>query len=103
MTTAVLSGWTVMACTSCGMTEPALISGDLSHPDRRDPLRRWCHGPVISVRYVPCDPASLELAARAVHEVTGGGAPFGKSPRSKTKVSAALLVETVVRALGASE
>lgn len=54
------------------------------------------------VRVVPCDQASLERAARAVHEVTGGGAPFG-SPKSKTKVSAALLVETVVRALGATE
>lgn len=61
------------------------------------PLSREGHAPVV-----PCDQASLERAARAVHEVTGGGAPFG-SPKSKTKVSAALLVETVVRALGATE
>lgn len=47
------------------------------------------------------DRAQVDRAARAVHEVTGGGIPFGRSRRSSATVSAQLVAEAAIAAAGA--
>jgi hypothetical protein len=48
------------------------------------------------------DRAQVDRAARAVHEVTGGGIPFGRSRHSSNTVSAQLVAEAALAAAGDS-